>query len=186
MGKELTPAKKAKKTPAKTARDDAALDARLLASVGIKSVAEIAKEEGVAPHEVRARVNTLLESIDVLTIQQQRTKLLIGLRGVVAKAEKRLSDIGDAVDDREYAAVLNALTGAVRVQLQELARMEKADDSKVEALNNLRVRELLKLLDSVVVTSVREIADTYELDESDILEVFQNRLVEAAAEMDME
>lgn len=175
----------AKKGKAVAERDETALNARLLASVGIKSVSEIAKEEGMAPHEVRARVNTLLEEIDVLTIQQQRAKLLIGLRGVVAKAEKRLSDIGDMVDDREYAAVLNALTGAVRVQLQELARMEKADDSKVDALNELRVRELMSLINEVVVTSVQDIADTHGLDSDEMLEVFQGRLVEAATNRDL-
>lgn len=162
------------------------LDSYLLRSVGVKSTAVIAQELGMGPLDVRKRVNELLEDIDVLTVHQERTRLLIELRSLVNRATERLDAIGTGLSDREFAQVLNSTSQTIRVHLQELDKMESKDDEALQELNRRRVAELLKLMDRVVLTSVQEIAGTHDLDESDLLEVFSSRLVEVAAEMDLE
>lgn len=159
-------------------------DKYLLRYVGQRSTTEIAKELGMRPIEVRSRINELLESIDVLTVVQQRAKLMIQLRKLVENTNTRIDQIGNQIDDREYSQLVSAATNAIRVQLAELERFEKADNSKVEALNALRVRELLRLMDAVVKSSVAEIASTYGVDESKMHEVFQERLVQEAAALE--
>lgn len=162
------------------------VDRMLLRKVGVQSTAEIARELGVGPLEVRKRVNELLESIDVLTVQQERTRLLIELRALVNRATERLDQIGTGLSDREFSQVLNSTTQTIRVHLQELDKMESKDDEALQELNRKRVEEILRLMDRVVVSSVREIADAHGLDEAEMLDVFSARLVESAAEMDVE
>lgn len=162
------------------------IDHMLLRKVGVQSTAEIARELGIGPLDVRKRVNELLEDIDVLTVQQERTRLLIELRSLVNRATERLDQIGKGLSDREFAQVLNSTSQTIRVHLQELDKMEDKDDEALKELNRRRVAELLKLMDRVVLTSVQEIASAHGLDETEMLEVFSSRLVEAAAEMDLE
>lgn len=162
------------------------IDHMLLRKVGVQSTAEIARELGIGPLDVRKRVNELLEDIDVLTVQQERTRLLIELRALVNRATERLDQIGTGLSDREFAQVLNSTSQTIRVHLQELDKMEVKDDEALKELNRRRVAELLKLMDRVVLTSVQEIASAHGLDETEMLEVFSSRLVEAAAEMDLE
>lgn len=160
------------------------IDAEIMSRVGRESTVEIAKRLGLTPHEVKRRVSELLDSIDVLTIQQQRARLMIQLNEISSQAIARIQEIGSNIDDREYAAVLNASTNAIKVSLAELARMEKADDSKVDALNELRVRELIRLMDRVVNRSVAEVAVTFGVDEQSLLDIFRDNLVACANEMD--
>lgn len=162
------------------------MDKMLLRKVGIASTAEIAREFGMSPLEVRRRVNELLESIDVLTVQQERTRLLIELRSLVNRATERLDAIGTGLSDREFAQVLNSTSQTIRVHLQELDKMEAKDDAALQELNKKRVQELLRLMDRVVTTSVHEVAKTHGLDEAELIEVFSSRLVEEAAAMDVE
>src|SRR5699024_9933757 len=150
----------------------------LLRKVGVQSTAEIAKELGIGPLEVRKRVNELLEDIDILTVQQERTRLLIELRSLVNRATERLDQIGTGLSDREFAQVLNSTAQTIRVHLQELDKMEDKDDEALKELNRKKVAELLKLMDRVVLTSVQEIAGLHDLDESPLLEIFSSRLVE--------
>ena len=161
------------------------VDRMLLRKVGVQSTAEIAKELGIGPLEVRKRVNELLEDIDVLTVQQERTRLLIELRSLVNRATERLDSIGTGLSDREFAQVLNSTSQTIRVHLQELDKMESKDDEALKELNRKRVQELLRLMDRVVGASVQEVAETHDLDETELLEVFSSRLVEEAAEMDL-
>src|SRR5699024_4379289 len=107
----------------------------LLRKVGVQSTAEIAKELGIGPLEVRKRVNELLEDIDVLTVQQERTRLLIELRSLVNRATERLDSIGTGLSDREFAQVLNSTAQTIRVHLQELDKMESKDDEALKELN---------------------------------------------------
>lgn len=160
------------------------IDAEIMSRVGRESTTEIAKRLGMSPHDVKRRVGELLDAVDVLSIQQQRSRLMIQLNEISAQALSRIQEIGSNIDDREYAAVLNASTNAIKVSLAELARMEKADDTKVDALNELRVRELIRLMDRVVNRSVAEVAVTFGVDEQSLLDIFRDNLVACANEMD--
>lgn len=162
------------------------IDAEIMKRVGIDSTTEIARSLGMAPHEVKRRVAEILDSVDVLGLHHQRAKLMIQLREITQKAMDRIASIGDQVDDREYAAVLNASVSAIKVSLSELARMEKADTSKVEALNSMRVRELIELIDATVVTALKEISEKYGADEDEMLSIFREKMMVEASKRGQE
>lgn len=161
------------------------VDRMLLRAVGVKSTTEISRELGIQPLEVRRRINSLLEEIDILTVQQERTRLLIELRSLVNRATERLDQIGTGLSDREFAQVLNSTAQTIRVHLQELDKMEDKDDEALKELNRKRLSELLALVDRTITLSVGEIAEVYKLEESELMEVFSSRLLEAAQEMDL-
>lgn len=160
--------------------DQARIDKTIWRHIGRKPVAEIAKMAGMHPNEVLRRKNELLESVDVLTIQEKRTRLMVELEEIGADARDRFKNASD-----EFAAgLLNSSVAAMKTVLGELARAEKADQGALERLNELRLRELLRLMDRVVISSTKEIAAKYELSEDELQEVFQEKLVEEAREMD--
>lgn len=149
---------------------------------GLKSVREISELTGLKPEEVLRRKNELLEEVDVLSIQQKRQRLVIELEGMARDMRERSHGASD-----EYAAgMINSANGLIKTMLQEMARMEKQDTGRIEALNQLRVKELLRLVDETVARSVREIAATHDLEETELMEVFQGHLVDAARELESE
>lgn len=160
--------------------DQDRIDKAIWKSIGIKSVRQIADETGLKPEEVLRRKNELLDEVDVLSIQQKRQRLLIELDGMARDARKRAEGVID-----EYAAGLwNAATSAVKTMLTELARMERQDSGKIEALNSLRVKELLSIVEEAVVTSVKTISNTFETPEEEMMEIFQENLIRAAQDRD--
>lgn len=148
--------------------------------VGVKPVGEIARMAGVGPDEIMRRKSDLLNSVDVLTIQEKRQKIVVELDLMARDARDRAKDASDEF----YAGTINAATGALKTVLQELARMDKQDTEKVNALNAMRVQELLRLVDETVARSITEIAATHKLDEGDLMEVFQGHLMSAARDME--
>lgn len=166
--------------------EEARIDRFLLRHAGVKSTTEIAKEIGIPPHEVRGRLTVLLDSIDVLTIQQERNRLMITLNELAAKGLERLDSIGTGLSDREWAQISQSISNSIKVSLAELARIEAKDETKIEALNALRIKELLNLMNSVVTTSVAVIAERFSLDEQELLEIFFNRLQDEAIKYDLE
>lgn len=160
--------------------DQDRIDTLIWRHIGVRTVREIAEIAGLRPEEVLRRKNELLDGVDVLSIEQKRQRLLIELDGMARDARDR----AQGASDEFYAGTVNAASGAIKTMLAELARMQKQDSGKIEALNQLRVRELLKLVDFTVARSVREIASTHDLDETELMEIFQGHLVEAARELE--
>ena len=160
--------------------DQDRIDKAIWKSIGIKSVRQIADETGLKPEEVLRRKNELLDEVDVLSIQQKRQRLLIELDGMARDSRDRAANTVDEF----YSGMLNSSVAAIKTMLTELARMERQDSGKIEALNNLRIRELLRLIDVTVARAVTEIANTHDLEEAELMEVFQGHLVEAAREVE--
>lgn len=160
--------------------DQDRIDKAIWKSIGIKSVRTIADETGLKPEEVLRRKNELLDEVDVLSIQQKRQRLLIELDGMARDSRDRAANTVDEF----YSGMLNSSVAAIKTMLTELARMERQDSGKIEALNNLRIRELLRLIDVTVARAVTEIANTHDLEEAELMEVFQGHLVEAAREVE--
>lgn len=156
--------------------DQERADRLIMRHVGRKPVSEIAQMAGMKPEEVLRRKSDLINSIDVLTVQEKRAKIMYELDELAANARERAEN---AVDEF-FSGMLNSSVAAMKTVLVELARSEKADQGAVEQLNAKRVSELLRLMDAVVAASVREIASTHELDEGELLEVFQGKLLEEA------
>lgn len=160
---------------------DSRIERIIWRSAGIKSARQVAEETGISPEQVLRIRNELLNSVDELTIQQMRAKLLVDLQEIADIAR----DDYDSEPDRDKGSkLLTAAIGAQKAVLQELARMEKADNGRIEALNDLRVKELLRLIDLTVARTLAEIASTYDLDESTLHGIFQSHLKPAAEEID--
>lgn len=160
--------------------DQDRIDKAIWKSIGIKSVRQIADETGLKPEEVLRRKNELLDEVDVLSIQQKRQRLLIELDGMARDSRDRAANTVDEF----YSGMLNSSVAAIKTMLTELARMERQDSGKIESLNNLRIRELLRLIDVTVARAVTEIANTHDLEEAELMEVFQGHLVDAAREVE--
>lgn len=150
--------------------------------IGRRSIREIAEMTGMRPEEVMNRKSEIINNVDVLTVQEKRAKLLYELDELAADARERAKDTSDEF----LSGMLNSSVSAMKVILVELARAEKANEGAVEQLNQLRVRELLRLVDSVLVSGVREIAEKYDLDERELTDIFQDRLIEEARALEVE
>lgn len=161
--------------------DQDRIDRVIWRGIGVKSVRVIAEEAGIKPEEVLRRKGELLEDTDRLTIQEKRQKFLVETDGMARDARER----AQRSPDEFYAGMINAATGNIKVILNELARMEKADNGKVEALNQKRVAELVSLMREVIDISVVEIAASHSLDEQELYEVFNRRMRDAAEKRDL-
>lgn len=148
--------------------------------VGRKPLRVIAEELNMKPEDVLAVKREMLDSVDVLSIDQQRQQLMIEIRMVAQDARQA----AERTIDEYKAGLYNSAIAADKELLKQLAAIERKDSSAVERLNEMRVRELLRLMDRVVTLSVSEIAAKHDLDAHELTEVFQNRLVEAAQELD--
>lgn len=157
------------------------LDTEIWKRLGIKSAKKIADELGLKPTEVAQRTRELLEGVDALTLQQQRMKIMVDLQTVVNETIRRARN---AEDERNIAGLYNSATNAMKAVLTQLNLLEDKSSSEIDRLNELRVRELLKLVDSSVKSTLAEIADTYDLDRDALLFIFQRHLVEAAQEVE--
>lgn len=182
------PVKKApaKKAPAKKAApaeavDQSRIDEMIWEYSGIKPVREISELTGLKPEEVMRRKTELIDSVDVLSIQQKRQRLLIELDGMARDARERAAN----TIDEYYSGMLNSSVAAIKTLLNELSRMEKQDSGKVEALNRKRVEELVSLVREVVDESVAEISETYGLDDQELFSIFNQRMIDAAQKRDM-
>ncbi len=122
----------------------------------------------------------MLESVDDLTIQQHQQKLMVNLQEMADAAQ---DDYKNAPMEFK-AGILNSAIAATKEVLKQLAAISRQTDDKVVALNNLRVRELLRLMDRVVETGAKKLADDHDLDFDDVMAVFLTRLEIEAAEMD--
>lgn len=161
--------------------DQARIDECIWRNIGIKSVREIAELAGIKPEEVLRRKNEMLDEVDVLSIAQKRQRLTIDLQHISRKVQ-------DDYDNSPFefkSGLMNSAIASMKLVLSELARAEKADTSRIESLNQKRVSELVSLMREVVDISVVEIATKHELDEDDLYEVFNRRMIEAAEKRDI-
>lgn len=153
----------------------------VLRHIGKKNAREMAAELGVSPEEILRAKRALLEEIDPLTIQVQKMKLLTKLQELADEAHDRSKSVSD---DRNFAGIVNASAGAIDKLLKELNRSAAQDSAAVDALNALRVRELLRLIDVTVDRTLRDIAEEHNLDYEDLQETFNRHLRPAAEGLD--
>lgn len=150
--------------------------------IGRRSIKEIADMAGMRPEEVLNRKTEIINNVDVLTVQEKRARIMYELDELAAEARDRAK----RASDEFLSGMLNSSVSAMKVILAELARAEKADKGAVEQLNQMRIRELLRLVDAVMVSGVREISERYDIDEAELMSVFQDRLVEEARVLEAE
>lgn len=161
-------------------RDRNRIERIVWSGLGVKSARQISEEAGIPPDEVLRIKRELLDSVDVLTIAEKRQKLVVELQKLADDARAR----SERISDEFFAGTVNASVGAMKTVLTELARMDKADQSKIESLNMLRVRELLLLMKETIEAGVVEIAEAYQIDEDELFEIFNAKLQAAASKRD--
>lgn len=144
--------------------------------LGTKSAKQIASETGLEPEQILRLKNEMLEEVDILTVTQRRQKVLVNLETLANEAHESAST---ALPEFK-AGLLNTAVAAQKELVRQLAVLQAEDNTKVDALNELRMRELLRLVDEAVLLSVKELAVRHELDEDDMMAVFSENLKRAA------
>ena len=127
---------------------------RLWELVGTRTPKQIADELGLPPAEVVRRTREMLESVDVLTIEQQRQKLMIDVGRIARKAEEAFDNV---YDERNKSGLLNSAVNAQKEVLRQLEKMETRNAEAVDALNRMRVAELVRLVETAVQDTLSEI-----------------------------
>lgn len=147
---------------------------RLWELVGTRTPKQIADELGLPPAEVVRRTREMLESVDILTIEQQRQKLMIDVGRIARKAEEAFDN---SLDERNKSGLLNSAVNAQKEVLRQLEKMEAQNAGAVDALNRMRVAELVRLVETAVVDTLAELVP----DREDAMDVFYGYLETAAS-----
>ena len=159
---------------------DSRIEKLIWRSIGRKSVRKMAEETGL-PVETVARIRTeLLDGVDELTIDQKRTKLLVDLQDI---ADTARSDYDSADDTDSGSKLLTVAVGAIKTVLGEMRQIEKSSSGAIDALNQMRIRELMRLIDLTVAKTFAVLSERHGLAEDEMYEIFQGFLKPAAMEL---
>lgn len=160
--------------------DDIEIDPRIERIVwrglGVKRIRQLSEETGLPPDKIHAMKRELFDSVDVLTTQQKKHRLMVVLEEIAQATQEDY----DKAPYEFKAGLANSAIASMKTMLTELNRVSKDDQQAIETLNALRVRELFALMQEVVEVSVREVASQHNLDEDDLFEVFNGNLAKAA------
>lgn len=155
-------------------------DAEIWDRLGSKSPKQIADDLGVTPTFVVGRVKELLEAVDALTIEQQISQAMVRLNQIAQDAQ----DAAKNTIDEYKAGMWNSAISAHAKVLDQLHRLKKQNDGAVDELNRRRIAELVALMSEVVTAGVQEIVARHGLDEDELLDLFNDKLLEAAHKRD--
>lgn len=148
--------------------------------LGKKSVRQMAEETGLEPEQIFAIKRDLLSAVDVLTVQEKRNKLLIELEDLADEARDRAK----GTIDEFYSGMMNSSVAAMKTILVELNRTAKGEQEAIDRLNDLRIRELIRLIELSVSKTFAVLADRHGLDEGEMFDVFHSYLKPAAEEIE--
>jgi len=160
---------------------DARIESYIYKHIGKKSAREMATDLGVNPEEIIRIKNEILNSVDILTLQVQRAKLIRSMQEIADDAKQAAEDVSD---ERNKAGLYNSSLAAIKELNRSLKDMSKSDDEKISQLNDLRKREIVAMYISTVDVSVKEVAGQYDISEDALFDIFNKNLEAAAAEMD--
>ena len=148
--------------------------------IGKESARDMAKALGVSPEEILRVKRSIVEEVDAISIEVQKARLMRTLQEIA----------DDAKEEFEHApaefksGLLNSSVSAIKTLLVELNRTSKQDSEAVARLNELRTREILRLIDSTVNKTLDEISETYDLDRADLTRMFRGHLDREAKAME--
>lgn len=144
--------------------------------LGTRSARQISEETGLPVDQVIRIRNEMLDAVDDLTIKQSKQKLIADLQDIATKTQ-------EDYDDAPYefkAGLMNSSIAAMKTILVELNRTDKADEEKVTHLNDMRIRELVSLIQEVVDISVDELVEKYDLEKDEVYAIFDANMQKAA------
>jgi len=146
-----------------------------------KGARELAEETGLTVEEVIRIRNEQLESVDALTIDQRRTKLLIDLQELSDRARMLAETTSDS---RSQAPLLSASVSAIKTTLQQLDKMEqRAAGSEIQSINMLRQREIVQVFSDAFEAFLPWLT-AQGIDADEATDEFMGMLSTAAMEMD--
>ena len=160
--------------------DDDAISRYVWKRIGKESARDMAKALGVSPDEILRVKRDLAESVDALTLQVQKARLMRTLQEIADDAKAEF----ETAPAEFKAGLLNSSVAAIKTLLVELNRTSKQDSEAINTLNQLRINELLHLIDVTVARTLEDIAIEHDLDESELLGIFQRHLKPVAEELD--
>lgn len=148
---------------------------------GLKPVRWLAEKTGLTPDAVLRRKNVLFDEVDELTIAQQRHRLVVTLHSIADDAQKAAER-----SPLEFkAGLINSAIAAIKTVLSQLDRLEKNNTKGVDKLNEMRVRELVSLVQEVVDTSVVQASSEYDIPVDDLFLIFNTNFAKAAEKRDV-
>lgn len=161
---------------------DARIESYIYKHIGKKSAREMATDLGVNPEEIIRIKNEILNSVDVLTVEVQKLKLMRSMQEIADSAKEAADNVGE---ERNRAGLYNSSIAAIKELNRQLSAMSKADNEKIDHLNQKRVQELVNLMMEVVDSTVPEIAKRYDLDVQELFDMFNEALDEASRRRDI-
>lgn len=154
---------------------------QVMRRLGTRTPRQIAEELGITPDIVLAVKRDIVDSMDALTVDEHVAKAFVDLQEVVGMA---LSEFNSTEDARSKAPLLSAAVTATKTTLQMLEKWASKNAGAVETLNKRRQTELIRLMQRTVDGGVDEIAETYDLDKQALFDIFNQKLLEAATDME--
>ena len=156
--------------------DDDAISRYVWKRIGKESAREMAKALGVSPDEILRVKRDLAESVDEITLQVQKARLMRTLQEIADDAK----DEFETAPAEFKAGLLNSSVAAIKTLLVELNRTSKQDSEAVAALNQLRVRELYLLMTEVVETGIDTVSERHKIPKPELVGIFNEKLADAA------
>lgn len=162
--------------------DTAELDKYIARYVGIRSPREIAELSGTTARDVIRRAEEMKDEVDALSIEAQISFTLRSLNEIAADAK---TDAANSTDNRDKAGLYSAAVSAHAQSLKQLAALKKENDGAVAVLNELRMREILRLYDVVIEQGSRNLAKAHGLEVEEVKDFYLNSIVLAAKTMEV-
>ena len=150
--------------------------------LGTKSPRQIAEETGLDASDILRIKNEMLDSVDVLTVQQRRQKVLVNLEIMSNDAMDRAA----TADDEFKAGLFNSAIAAMKEVGRQLAQLQAETNQEVDRLNDMRVRELMALVREASLLSIKEWSVRYGLDEDEMMLDFSENLRKAAERRELD
>ena len=157
-----------------------AIERQLIRYAGVKSPAEISELTGIPSEDVARRITEVLESVDILTIQQKRAKLILALEQMADEVTSRLADLSD----RNLAANINASAGAMGRVLKELRESEKSAKVDVLAITQHQGRVLGEIVDIAMGHLRDELKARYGADDDEMDVLVAEGVVKGVSELE--
>lgn len=158
------------------------VDRLIWKNVGVKPIRQIAEELGLPVEKVMQRRRELSEEVDVLTLDEEMHKVLSDWKDVAGIVREKINNVSD---ERNFSGIINSFNSLNKNIATEIGKLQSRNSGAIEALNQLRVRELLRLIDLTVAKTLKQIADENDLDETNLLAIFQSHLRPAVEEIEL-
>lgn len=150
--------------------------------VGRKSIRQIAEEVGLPVDEVMRRRREMAESIDVLSLEDEMQKALLEWKQVAALV---LDKIDNVQDERNFSGIINSFNGLNKNIVAEINRLKNQNSEAVDSLNQMRVRELLSLLEETAGEFIPWLVEQYGVMEEEAGDKLHELLAKAAEKRDL-